>query len=129
MRAQFLGSTAVTVRVRCRCGHKADFYRYFWQRRGYVICDRCKSFILYHSLEVRDAGWQGVLCLESQLESQSVAGELETQRLIEAELRDFLQRFYLHPEWQWAPRTVQLVRAVEPSLELLDELRGRKPGA
>ncbi|MDX6696057.1 MAG: hypothetical protein QOF02_3660 [Blastocatellia bacterium] len=123
MRAQHLGSTAVTIRVRCSCGQKADFYKYFWQRRGYVICDRCKSFILYHSLEVKASSWQGY----AEINSQLVAGELGAFQQIEAELRAFLQRYDAQPQWLWSPQTSQLVSGIRPQLERLEELRQQGP--
>ena len=123
MRAQHLGSTAVTTRLRCTCGHKADIYKYFWQRRGYVICDRCKSFILYHSLEVKASDWQGY----ASIDSRPVAGELQAYKLLEEELRSFLRRYESQPEWLWAPQTTRMVEAVRPRLELLEELRRQNP--
>jgi hypothetical protein len=123
MRAQHLGSTAVTIRLRCSCGHKADIYKYFWQRRGYVICDSCKSFILYHSLEIKAPSWEGFTAIDSQL----VAGELGAFQAIEKELRAFLHKYELQPEWLWSPQTISLVKRIRPKLDELEQLRRQGP--
>ena len=123
MRAQHLGSTAVTIRLRCSCGHRSDVYKYFWQRRGYIICDSCKSFILYHSLEVKEPDWQGFTTIDSQL----VVGEMGAYQAIEEELRLFLQRYDAIPHWLWSPQTTHLVRTLRPLLEELEELRRQGP--
>ena len=123
MRAQHLGSTAVTIRLRCSCGHRSDIYRYFWQRRGYIICDYCKSFILYHSLEIKEQAWQGYHFIDSQL----VAGELGAYQTIEEELRSFLKLYDLQPEWLWAPQTARMVRVIREQLERLEQLRRQEP--
>lgn len=123
MRAQHLGSTAVSIRIRCTCGHRSDVYKYFWQRRGYIICDSCKSFILYHSLEVKEPAWQGFNLIDSQL----VVGELGAYQAIEEEMRLFLQRYDAQPEWLWSPQTIHLVKTLRPLLEELEQLRRQGP--
>lgn len=122
MRAHFLGSTALTVRVRCTCGQRSDFYKYFWHRRGYVICDHCKRFILYHSLEVKEPSWEGYISREIQM-----AGELHVYQTIEAELREFLRLYGAQPSWLWSPQTTRLVSAIGPQLEQLERLRQQGP--
>jgi hypothetical protein len=123
MRAQHLGSTAVTIRLRCSCGHKADIYQYFWQRRGYVICDSCKSFILYHSLEIKEPSWEGFTSIDSQL----VVGELGAFQAIEKELRAFLHKYEQQPEWLWSPQTISLVKSIRTKLDELEQLRRQGP--
>lgn len=121
MRAQYLGSTALTVRTRCQCGRKADFNKYYWQRRSYVICDQCKSFILYTSLEIKDSSWKGYLSVAREMD----AGELCALKNIEDVMRAFVERFKCNPLWHWAPATVQVVRDIEEQLRQLDRLRGQ----
>jgi hypothetical protein len=42
---------------------------------------------------------------------------------VERELRRFVRLFDTQPEWLWEPATVQLIRAVRPTLKALDEPR------
>lgn len=60
------------------------------------------------------------------VETDVDADELEALRGIEQELRKFVEKFGCYPEWQWAPATCKMVRAVEPYLEKLDGERGEK---
>ena len=55
MKAKLLGSTPLTMLIRCACGQKNYFDRAEWQRRVFLRCDKCFSCICYYDLAVNVA--------------------------------------------------------------------------
>jgi hypothetical protein len=115
-RAEWLGSAGVTALVRCACGARLYLSRPHWSRRGFALCDDCKSAILYASLVVVDP--EGVeefvaMSIMQGQEREAIMKELER------ELRRFLSVYDGQPEWLWSSATQRLVRAVRPKLERL----------
>lgn len=120
MKATFLGSTPLTFAIRCPCGFKNYFDRKDWQKSNFATCDNCRAIICYSDLQARNPMREVCKPVEELVE-----GELEELRAIEAEMRGFVEEYYKHPDWLWAPRTRVLVADAEQHLKRLDELRVR----
>ena len=54
MKAIFLGSTALTILLRCPCGWKNYFDRAKWSGLRFLRCDNCSRCINYTSLHVNN---------------------------------------------------------------------------
>jgi hypothetical protein len=118
-RAELLGTTALTARVRCPCGKRQDVDREDWQWNGVTICSRCGRGILDHSLSMvsrREA-------LSMIDERKPTEGELRALRRMELALRDFVLRHGGHPRWYWSPQTNAMADEVGRLLTELDESR------
>jgi hypothetical protein len=118
-RAELLGTTALTARVRCVCGKRQDVDREDWQWNGVADCSRCGRGILDHSLRVVSPEEA-----RSMVEARRpTADELRTLRHIELSLRDFMTRYDSHPRWYWSPTTNRMAGEVGCLLAELDESR------
>ncbi len=118
-RAELLGTTALTMRVRCPCGKRIDADREDWQWNGVVICPRCGRGILDHSLHVVSRT-QALSMLEERKPTES---ELRALRHMEMSLRHFTLRHGEHPRWYWSPPTNAMADEVGRLLAELDESR------
>lgn len=118
-RAQLLGSTALTARVRCPCGKRQDVDREDWQWNGVAVCSRCGRGILDHSLHVISRG----LALAMIEQRRPTEGELRALRRMELALRDFMPRYDSHPRWYWSPPTNRMAKEVRQLIADLDESR------
>lgn len=118
-RAELLGTTALTARVRCPCGRRQDVDRGDWQWFGVALCPRCGLGLLDHSLRV--VGRAEVLAM---IEGRKpTEGELRALRHMEMALRDFTLRYREHPRWYWSPPTIRMAGEVGRLLAELDESR------
>jgi hypothetical protein len=118
-RAELLGTTALTARVRCPCGKRQDVDREDWQWDGVAVCSRCGRGILHDSLRVVSRS-QALAMVE---ERKPTEGELRALRHMEMALRDFMLRYGEHPRWYWSPPTVRMAGEVGRLLAELDESR------
>jgi hypothetical protein len=118
-RAELLGSTALTARVRCPCGKRQDVSREDWQWNGVATCSRCGRGILDHSLHVVGRG----LALAMIEQRKPTEGELRAMRRMELSLRDFMPRYDAQPRWVWSPPTSRMAEEVRRLLAELDESR------
>jgi len=120
--AYYLGSTALTLLIRCPCGRRNYFDRRAWQWLEVAFCVRCWQAIRYHDLKVVSR-WEG----ERMLTEQTVfEGELKALRTIEGVMRRFLSEFHQQPLWMWPPQTVRMVQAVQANLRLAELARSRQ---
>lgn len=111
-----MGSAGLTAIVRCVCGTKVYLSLEPWRRRGFTICDGCKSIIVYGSLTIvnADEAEEFFTMIVKQGE------EREALRVeVEQELRRFVRAFDGQPKWMWSPATVRMVQAIRPKLEQL----------
>jgi len=118
-RAELLGTTALTARVRCPCGKRQDVSREDWQWDGVTICSRCGRGILDHSLHV--VGRREALSMIE--ERRPTEGELRALRRMEMALRDFVLRHGGYPRHYWSPPTNAMADEVGRLLTELDESR------
>lgn len=118
-RAELLGTTALTARVRCHCGKRLDVDREDWQWDGVAICTRCGRGILDHSLHVVSRA-QALAMIEERRPTES---ELRALRRMELALRDFVLLHGAHPRWYWSPPTNRMAEEVGLLLTDLDESR------
>lgn len=118
-RAELLGTTALTARVRCPCGRRLDVDREDWQWVGVTICSRCGRGILDHTLRVVSRA-QALSMLEGRKPTE---GELRALRHMEMSLRHFMLRHGEHPRWYWSPPTNSLADEAGRLLAELDESR------
>jgi hypothetical protein len=117
--ASYLGSTALTLLIRCPCGRRNYFDRRAWQWLEVAFCVRCWQAIRYHDLSVISR-WEG----ERMIREQTVyEGELKALRTIEGEMRRFLMLFRQQPLWMWPPQVVSMVQAVAANLQLAEQAR------
>lgn len=118
-RAELLGTTALTMRVRCSCGKRQDVDREDWQWDGVTICARCGRGILDHSLHTVGRA-QALAMIE---ERRPTEPELRALRRMELALRDFVLLHRGHPRWYWSPPTNRMAEEVGRLLTDLDESR------
>jgi hypothetical protein len=118
-RAELLGTTALTARVRCPCGKRQDVSREDWQWDGVTLCGRCGRGILDHSLCVVSRA-QALSMIEAR---KPTAGELRALRHMEMSLRHFVLRHGEHPRWYWSPPTNAMADEAGRLLAELDESR------
>jgi hypothetical protein len=118
-RAELLGTTALTARVRCPCGRRQDVDRGDWQWFGVVTCPRCGRGLLDHTLHVVSRP-EALAMIE---ERKPTEGELRALRHMEMALRDFVLRYEGHPRWYWSPPTIRMAGEVGRLLSELDESR------
>lgn len=118
-RAELLGTTPLTARVRCPCGKRQDVDREEWQWFGVEICPRCGRGLLDHSLRV--VGRREALAMIE--ERKPTEGELRALWRMEMALRDFVLRYEQHPHWYWSPPTNAMAGEVGRLLSELDESR------
>lgn len=118
-RAELLGTTALTMRVRCPCGKRLDVDREDWQWNGVAICTRCGRGILDHSLLVVSRT-QALAMLEGRKPTE---GELRALRHMEMSLRHFILRYGEYPRHCWSPPTNRMADEVGRLLAELDESR------
>jgi hypothetical protein len=118
-RAELLGTTALTARVRCVCGKRQDVSREDWQWNGVAICSRCGRGILDHSLHVISRG----LAIAMIEQRRPTEGELRALRRMELSLRDFMPRYDEFPRWYWSPPTNRMADEVRQLIADLDESR------
>lgn len=121
-RADRLGSTALTIIVRCPCGRRNYFDRKAWAWLEVAFCVSCWQGILYHDLSLV-SHWEG----ERMLREQTIyEGELKALRNTEVVMRRFLEQFAEKPRWTWPPSVVRMAQALEVSLELAERARTRQ---
>lgn len=120
--ACYLGSTALTLLVRCPCGRRNYFDRQGWQWLEVAFCVRCWQAIRYHDLRVISR-WEGERMLR---EHTMYEGELKALRTIEGVMRRFLVEFKAQPLWLWPPQTVRMAQAVQANLRLAELARTRQ---
>jgi hypothetical protein len=118
-RAELLGTTALTARVRCPCGKRQDVSREDWQWDGVAVCSRCGRGILDHTLHVVSRA-QALAMIEERRPTES---ELRALRRMELALRDFVLLHQGHPRWYWSPPTNAMAEEVGRLLTDLDESR------
>jgi len=118
-RAELLGTTALTARVRCPCGRRQDVDRGDWQWFGVALCPACGRGLLDHSMNV--VGRPEALSMIE--ERRPTEGELRALRHMEMALRDFVLRYEGHPRWYWSPPTNRMAGEVGRLLAELDESR------
>lgn len=118
-RAHYLGSTALTLLIRCTCGRRNYFDRKGWAWLEVAFCVRCWQGIRYVDLRVISR-WEGERMLREDL---VFAGELKALRNIEREMRRFLVEFREEPLWTWPPQVVRMVKTVEADLRLAEQAR------
>ncbi|MET0625734.1 MAG: hypothetical protein ABW250_22555 [Pyrinomonadaceae bacterium] len=118
-RAELLGTTALTARVRCPCGKRQDVDREDWQWNGVTLCSRCGRGLLDHSLQVVSRA-QALAMIEGR---KPTGSELRALRHVEMSLRDFTLRHGEHPRWYWSPPTNRMAEEVGRLLAELDESR------
>lgn len=124
-RAHYLGSTALTLLIRCICGRRNYFDRRAWQWIEVAFCVRCWQGILYVDLRMVSR-WEGERMLREDL---VFAGELKALRTIEGEMRRFLEQFRQEPLWTWPPQVVRMAQAVRFDLQLVEVARTRQDAA
>jgi hypothetical protein len=118
-RADLLGSTALTARVRCPCGRRQDFDREDWQWFGVALCTRCGRGILHDSLRAVSRSE----ALRMIAERKPTQGELKALRRMELANRYFLLRYDEQPRWAWSPPTSRMAEEVRALVALLDTSR------
>jgi hypothetical protein len=118
-RAELLGTTALTARVRCPCGKRLDVDREDWQWDGVAICPRCGRGILDHSLNVVGRA-EALAMIEGRKPTES---ELRALRHMEMSLRNFILRYGEYPRHYWSPPTNRMADEVGRLLDELDESR------
>jgi len=118
-RAELLGTTALTARVRCPCGRRQDVDRGDWQWFGVALCPACGRGLLDHSMNVVSRA-EALSMIE---ERKPTEGELRALRHMEMALRDFTLRYGEHPRWYWSPPTNRMAEEVGRLLAELDESR------
>jgi hypothetical protein len=118
-RAELLGSTALTARVRCPCGKRQDVSREDWQWDGVTICGRCGRGLLHDSLRVVSRA-QALSMID---ERKPTGPELRALRHVEMSLRHFMLRHGEHHRWYWSPPTNALADEAGRLLAELDESR------
>ncbi|HZH33001.1 MAG TPA: hypothetical protein VEY11_19695 [Pyrinomonadaceae bacterium] len=120
--ASYLGSTALTLLIRCPCGRRNYFDRRAWQWFEVAFCVRCWQAIRYHDLRVISR-WEG----ERMLREQTVyEGELKALRTVEGVMHRFLSEFQEQPLWMWPPQIVRMAQAVKANLRLAELARARQ---
>jgi hypothetical protein len=118
-RAELLGTTALTARVRCPCGKRQDVSREDWQWNGVTVCSRCARGILDHTLHVvsrREA-------LAMVEERRPTEKELRALRHMEMSLRHFILKYSEYPRHYWSPPTNRMADEVGRLIAELDESR------
>lgn len=120
--ASYLGSTALTLLIRCPCGRRNYFDRRAWQWLEVAFCVRCWQAIRYHDLKVISR-WEGERMLREQ---NMYEGELKALRTVEGVMRRFLLEFQEQPLWMWPPQTVRMAQAVKANLRLAELARTRQ---
>jgi hypothetical protein len=128
MNARFLGSSPLTIRVKCPCGLRDNFSRQLWETTGYARCP-CGRWVEFGTLTVFDAKeFHRFMWVEQS--------ELKELRGMEDELRSFVEYFDHHAgayeqrgsqHHPFAPRTVEMVATLRPILKRLDESRQSSP--
>lgn len=118
-RAELLGTTALTARVRCPCGKRMDVDREDWQWNGVAVCSRCGRGILDHSLHVVSRS-QALAMIEGRKPTE---GELRALRHVEMSLRHFILKHGEYPRHYWSPPTNAMADEVGRLLTDLDESR------
>ena len=118
-RAELLGSTALTARVRCPCGKRQDVNREDWQWNGVAICPRCGRGLLDHSLHVISRR-EALAMIEQRKPTES---ELRALRHMEMSLRHFILKHSEYPRHFWSAPTNRMADEVGRLLAELDESR------
>lgn len=118
-RAELLGTTALTMRVRCPCGKRLDVDREDWQWNGVAVCPRCGRGILDHSLLVVSRT-QALSMIEGRKPTEK---ELRALRHMEMSLRHFILKYSEYPRHYWSPPTNRMADEVGRLLAELDESR------
>ncbi len=118
-RAELLGTTALTMRVRCPCGKRLDVDREDWQWNGVVVCPRCGRGILDHSLHVVSRG-EALAMIEERKPTEK---ELRALRHMEMSLRHFTLKHSEYPRHYWSAPTNRMADEVGRLLTDLDESR------
>ena len=118
-RAELLGTTALTARVRCPCGKRLDVDREDWQWNGVAVCPRCGRGLLDHSLHVISRR-EALSMLEERKPTEK---ELRALRHMEMSLRHFILRDGEYPRHYWSPPTNRMADEVGRLLDELDESR------
>jgi hypothetical protein len=91
MKAQFLGSTFLTILVRCPCGWKSFFDRAEWSRLRFMLCDNCRACIDYNSLRVTPTK-PGEYCMHEFIETPERRAVIEDLEEAEARMESARQK-------------------------------------
>ena len=118
-RAELLGTTALTMRVRCPCGRRMDVDREDWQWNGVAVCPRCGRGILDHSLHMISRS-QALSMIEGRKPTEK---ELRALRHMEMSLRHFILKYSEYPRHYWSTPTNRMADEVGRLLAELDESR------
>lgn len=118
-RAELLGTTALTARVRCPCGKRQDVSREDWQWDGVAVCPACGRGLLDHSLLVVSRT-QALSMIEGRKPTES---ELRALRHMEMSLWHFTLKHSEYPRHFWSAPTNRMADEVGRLLEELDESR------
>lgn len=118
-RADLLGTTALTARVRCPCGRRQDLDREDWRWDGVAVCPACGRGLLHDSLRVVSRG----RARDMREAHTPTAKELRALRRLELALRDFLPGYDEQPRCVWSPLTNRLADQIRRHLAELDEAR------
>jgi hypothetical protein len=103
MKALFLGSTSLTILIRCTCRRRCYFARAEWHRLGFLLCDNCSAWIRYNDLTVMNHSHEGDCKMhefkETKARSQIIAEFNAAQAALESAaklLREIDQRERAH---------------------------------
>lgn len=121
MRATFLGSNGLAVRVRCPCGRKV----FIDKRAGSARCDNCRAFLLYNGLMVLDE-----LNYERTEERVRILGALDDlQRRAEALAKTVADSGSAHRVRNVAQSVASQRSLLEQDWHLGDAAAAKKPAA
>jgi hypothetical protein len=122
MKAQLLGSTPLTLLIKCICLKRQYLDREQWAIDSVTLCARCHRGILYTGLTIITTQEAARIMAENEI----YEGELKALRAMDTLMRGFIQQYDVHPEWLWAPQTNRVARRLKEIFVEVDEARHRQ---
>jgi hypothetical protein len=122
MKAQLLGSTPLTMLIKCVCKRRQYLERRQWSSDSVTLCARCRRGILYTGLTIITTQEAAQIMAENEM----FEGELKALREMDTLMRGFIEQYDKHPEWLWAPQTNRVAKRLKEIFIEVDEARHRQ---